>query len=128
MRTIKFRGKRVPDHLKKKNDGTWVYGYLYKSADGRMCIDEWYVDPETVGQYTGLADKNGRELYEGDVINRYGGGILGNPAKVLATGEVRYHAPSFHIACGPDEWANMYNASELEIIGNSIENPELLST
>ena len=115
MREILFRGKRL-------DNGEWVEGNLFVSdTDGRTYIlagsrtitIEWEVDPSTVGQYTGLKDKNGRRIFDGDILTLRGG----RPRVV------RFEDGTFILEYSSIQ---MRFANKFEVIGNVHDNPELL--
>lgn len=126
MREIKFRGKRL-------DNGEWITGDLIRISGHTFIfpdpapngIDRYMVDPATVGQYTGLKDRNGREIYEGDVmrfITEFGEAI---------TSEVAFMDGFFHVQGEEDDdiygITYVVESMNAEIIGNIHDNPELLN-
>lgn len=125
-----FRGKRI-DNLSKD----WVVGH-YVSVPRHMIVltetmigPNWNcfdVDPDTIGQCTGLADKNGKLIFAGDVVSTNSGtGIIETMSE--------YTYPYFKYL-GNLDWDSLYEFANSkytdygnkEIIGNRWENPELL--
>lgn len=135
MREIKFRGKRV-------DNGEWVYGDLvYKAFDGtsrnvpigiRSEISlPVEIDPETVGQFTGLLDKNGKEINKGDLLGevvKIDGEEIMSAIPVCWWEEVAAWAVdlSFEKDGSYLELLSQ-NYEGMEIIGTIFDNPELLN-
>jgi uncharacterized phage protein (TIGR01671 family) len=142
MREIKFRGKRV-------DNGEWVYGSLvintieldgqienqYKIQDityglfpnDFMAGFDEVVDPATVGQYTGLHDKNGREIWEGDIIKAVALANDHNQRGAITISAVEYWMGN---ACLKITYIPLYPFivdHSFEVIGNIYDNPDLLS-
>ena len=130
MREILFRGKRT-------DNGEWTYGYLFKcwgrcyllwGMNGDNPIKE-EVYPETVGQYTGLTDKNGKKIFEGDIV-QYQPEYWCEPLQSV----VEYYAdkwnyPAFDLKDHNYEANGLqctYEEGGCEVIGTIYDNPELL--
>lgn len=126
MREILFRGKRV-------DNGEWVYGFYLVLPMGETVIlsNKGYakIDPETVGQYTGLTDKNGTKIFEGDIVQyqpEYEPASLRSFVVYFAD---KYNYPAFDLAEHNYEANGLQCAHEeggCEVIGNIYDNPELL--
>ena len=136
MREILFRGKRI-------DNGEWITGYYAKQSNhacfanelkythfiykdvfmdwnlGGLCETE--VDPKTIGQYTGLNDKNGNPIFEGDIVKGYWGTIF-----TVFYDECRLQLRA-KTQLGIERDIDYYQgANDSEVIGNIYDNPELL--
>ena len=138
VREILFRGKR-------EDNGNWIVGSLHKSINDCYIIplpvvtSKSKVIPETVGQFTGLADKNGKKIFEGDILTplddeidfivEFNNGCFNGVSYAIKGAMMEY---------GWDECAGGYGVVECEpldsyhpekyheVIGNIHDNPELL--
>ena len=132
-REILFRGK---DKATKK----WVYGdythneglkthYISRNVNNTS-RKAWEVDPDTVGQYTEFKDKNGKKIFEGDIVHIKGDGFDGKEVGIdyyrvvtfhdgticLSIGDV-FHTPISDYIHGLDDW---------DVVGNITDTPELM--
>ena len=132
MREILFRGKGD----KKYNDGMWYFGVPIRCDDGdwQICTNnsKRTVIPETIGQYTGLKDKNDTKIFEGDIVLvPYIDPIFkctGNDTSPCELATVKYCDGVFcveYIESG-DKFTLSAMDGYMEIIGNIYDNPELL--
>ena len=132
MREIKFRGRRI-------DNGKWVYGVPVESINGRVYmivgatedavntkndVDFIFieVEPDTIGQYTGLKDKNGCEIFEGDIIS------YRSKNYQVVWDRYRFKLKLFYQAWMdyPDDAFSELSGEDMAVIGNIYDNPELL--
>ena len=125
MREILFRGKSA-------DDGEWVEGWFFGAECTTSIIDHnhylWPITPETVGEYTGLQDKNDKKIFEGDVVlYKIGPLDLGTRYPVYFSGERGGYFPFARgDGCGCCEDETVWHPEWCEVIGNIHDNPELL--
>jgi uncharacterized phage protein (TIGR01671 family) len=154
MRKTKFRGwTRTGISITGKEQGEWVYGGFFQDGQKHPFIVDWIegegivlraVIPETAGQFTGLYDKNGKEIYEGDILKHNPDDDDWNDSVVWWTEKAKFENKSFVDAFNRMSKRNGFEMYQLEgtmceladwvqgsdnpslIIGDIHSNPELL--
>lgn len=132
MREYLFRGKR-------KDNEEWVYGDLWCNPYGKrvVCIVSPInnqgttggneVDTETIGQYTGLTDRNGTKIFEGDIIDFPD---CSDSYYSCGHGVVQYDVDETEFAIMYDSYyrglGRCYHSRDVEVIGNIYDHPELM--
>lgn len=131
MREILFRGKRTIN-------GDWVYGDFVRGNERKSLRDsifvydsetqsfnDYEINPSTLGQYTGLTDKNGKRIFEGDIAK-----VLQGKDKDIAYVGFENGAFMLYPKTGNiyerTLWSYWYNDWDVEVIGNITDNPDLL--
>lgn len=139
MRQILFRGKRL-------DNGEWIYGDLIHidKSDIGIVTDyaHWQgcrVNPKTVGQFTGLFDRNGKEIYEGDIVNRIEEksdyypeqpGICREHPETRRWEEIHTYTITYDVCPrldGRELLCRQLDGSKVEVIGNIHDTPDLLN-
>lgn len=125
MREIIFRGKR-------KSDGEWVEGVPIQYSNGGWQIHGGYsnagyrvtVAPETVCQYTGLTDKNGRKLFEGDILSAH---LDDRHPEDITYVQITWNGFSWCIReSTEDDVMSEWDCENFEVCGNIFDNPDLM--
>lgn len=129
MREIKFRGQRIrPEGVIE----AWACGSLIQRIDATEIHDgifTWNVQPETVGQFTGLTDKNRKEIYEGDIVK-----VHIERADFVTVVTWGKNSRGWKLKCdrrninrwGSIKYYSLPSSERIEIIGNIHDNPELI--
>ena len=132
MREILFRGKAINRdkgyHKTNYKNGDWVYGLVTRLYDERFenlpaemtdinGVSGIEVDYKTIGQFTGLIDNNGNDIFEGDVVDYIASDVIGNPQ----TGTIIIEDMTDY-----DNMIYLNHTSELKLIGNIHNNPEII--
>lgn len=150
MRSFKFRGKRL-------KDGKWIYGNLadysmsvlkatiekkvifgdilnFATDNFGFVVEDCAVNPYTVGQFSGVLDRNGKEIYEGDIVNLYHNyrGKKKRTEPKVVQGVIIWSLCGLRIRIKdyPEEpWNHrlIQYPKQIEVIGNIHDNPELIS-
>ena len=129
-REIKYRGLKTFQIFSGEMKSVWIYGFYLKRGtygdpgpQAHIFVYEngyegYRVDAKTIGQFTGLVDNTGKEIYEDDIISTSDGKI----------GIVEFHNGSFVVDYGQNMIQTLYELQnwKLTILGNRFENPELL--
>lgn len=132
-REILFRGKRI-------NGGEWVYGMTIsngtikrkaKDISFEVGVNKWVgMHPETLGQYTGLKDKNGKKIFEGDIVH-----IKGDVYDFSEVGVDFHRIVSFYdgaICLSAGDWLHIpignyvHGLEDWDVVGNITDTPELM--
>lgn len=134
MREILFRGKAyTPGLCYNPCPNGWIYGFygtkdgasfiseVGKYASGKSFFSDALVAPESVGQYTGLKDKNGKRIFEGDIVTFKTSVCTFKPCVIEYSNTYARFVARIEDRCYPMDDAFVY-----EIIGNIHDNPELL--
>ena len=111
MREILFKGKQAWNDEWAESE--YPFGTIHCGAVVHDFI------PETVGQYTGLTDKNGKKIFEGDIVN------IEFPETTVKNAVIEYIGASFYGSTYADSW-ELDEYCQFEVIGNAHDNPELL--